>query len=320
MSNLVKPPPTALAAQIQAAHAAGQRVRPPNTARANQGDWQRFLDWCVAQHAVPMPCDPGVLSAYLLSLADAGKKISTIERALSSISQAHEIAEAAWNPRSSKVVRDLMKALRRRLGVAPAQKAPLTIEDLVRALQACPTTLAGLRDRALLAVGFAGAFRRSELVALDVADLTWETKGVVILIRRSKTDQVAAGRKVGLPSQSAAQPVQSLRQWLAAAAIEQGPIFRPVTARGVVQSRRLTDRSVAEIVKKLVTRVGLDPSMFAGHSLRAGLATSAAQHGKRREKIRAQTGHRSDRMLDRYIRDADLFRDNAADLEPEPES
>jgi integrase len=319
VSDLVKAPPTTLAAQIERAQRTGRRARPPNTARALTGDWLRFTAWCEAQGATPLPCAPEVLAAYLHSLAEAGKKVATIERALSTISQAHTEADTPWNPRASKVVKDLMKALRRQLGVAPTQKTPLVLADLVRALEACPQTTAGLRDRALLAVGFAGAFRRSELVALDVADLRWEPKGVVITIRRSKTDQVGAGRLVALPVQSATQAVQALRAWLVAGQIEEGPVFRGVGKAGHVYAKRMTSGTVAALVKKVVQRVGLDPKLFAGHSLRAGLATSAAQGNKRREKIRAQTGHKSDKMLDRYIREADLFRDNAAELKLEDE-
>lgn len=317
MSNLVKAPPSTLAVQIAKAQQAGARPRATNTARGYEGDWRRFTDWCAEQRALALPCAPEVLAAYLLALAEGGKKMATIERALSAISQAHADADTEWNPRGAKVVRDLMKALRRRLGTAPTQKSPLVVEDLVRALQACPTTMAGQRDRALLAVGFAGSFRRSELVALDVADLSWESKGVVITVRRSKVDQQGAGRRLALPAQSATQAVPLLRQWLSAATIESGPVFRPLSKTGRVLARRLGDAAVATIVKRAAQRVGLDPELFAGHSLRSGLATSAAQQNKRREKIRAQTGHKSDKMLDRYIREADLFRDNAAELDVE---
>ena len=171
----------------------------------------------------------------------------------------------------------------------------------------------GKRDRALLLVGFAGAFRRSELVSLDVADVAFDPNGLTIRLRRSKTDQEGEGRKVGLPygSNLATCPVRALQEWLHVAAITNGALFVGINRHGTPQGR-LSACAVALIVKKVVAAAGLNPDLYAGHSLRAGLATSAAMAGVSERSIMAQTGHKSVMMVRRYIRDGSLFRENAA--------
>jgi integrase len=178
---------------------------------------------------------------------------------------------------------------------------------------ALPGSLLGLRDRALLTLGFAGAFRRSELVALDVTDISFTADGLEVALRRSKTDQEAAGRKVGIPygSLRITCPVRALRAWLDAAVITEGAVFRSVN-RWSALGDRLSDKAVALVVKRHAATIGLDATKFAGHSQRAGLATSAAKAGKSERAIMNQTGHRSAAMVRRYIRDASLFSDNAA--------
>jgi integrase len=207
-----------------------------------------------------------------------------------------------------------MQGIRRKLGVAPSQKTPVLVGDLQRMVRALPDSLLGARDRALLLVGFAGGFRRSELVGLDHQDLDFSRDGLTVHLRRSKTDQEGVGRKVGVPfgSDRATCPVRALQAWLDAAAIEDGPVFVGLTRHGKTTGNRLDGRDVARAVKRAALTVGLDASKFAGHSLRAGLATSAAKAGKSERAIMAQTGHRSVMMVRRYIRDADLFSDNAA--------
>ncbi len=173
----------------------------------------------------------------------------------------------------------------------------------------------GIRDRALVLIGFAAALRRSELVALDVEDLHLESEGVLIHLRRSKTDQTGRGRKVAIPyGRTAACPVKAIRLWLDEADIETGAIFRGVDKAGRVATSRLTDQSVSLVVKRCVRAIGLPADQYSGHSLRAGLVTSAARAGVSLPKIQEQTGHRSVAMLTRYIRDARLFENNAAGL------
>jgi integrase len=174
--------------------------------------------------------------------------------------------------------------------------------------------LIGLRDRAVLSAGLAGGFRRSELVSLDVPDLAFQVEGLVVTIFKSKTDQEGQGRKVALPygANPATCPVRTLRAWLDAAGIIEGPVFRAVNKAGRVAIDRLSDRTVATIVKASALRAGLDPATVSGHSLRAGLATAAAKAGKSERAIMKATGHKTEKMVRRYIRDASLFDDDNA--------
>lgn len=200
------------------------------------------------------------------------------------------------------------------MGTAPRVKAPATTVEIRAMVETLPDGLLGIRDRALILLGFAGAFRRSELVGLDVADQDVTRDGAVVTLRRSKTDQEGQGRKVGIPygSTPATCPVRALQGWLEASGIAEGPLFRHVDRYGRMHEGRLSDRAVALVVKRLASRAGLDPASYSGHSLRAGLATSAAAAGVSERAIMNQTGHRSPMMVRRYIRDGQLFRENAA--------
>ena len=209
----------------------------------------------------------------------------------------------------------MLQGIRRRKGVAPDQVHAIALDDLRKMVAALPEGLAGSRDHALLLLGFAGAFRRSELVALNVEDLEKTEDGVVVHIRRSKTDQEAAGRHVGIPYGSTNLcPVTAPRHWLEAALISSDPVFRKVDRHGHVGAEHLSPSSVAAIVKRAAALAGLAPELFSGHSLRAGLATSAAANGATETVIMAQTGHRSTAMVRRYIRRGNLFRQNAASI------
>jgi len=263
----------------------------------------------------PLPATPQTISLYISALADLGAKPSTIQRRLSAISQAHQLAGHTPSPTSDWLVRTTMQGIRRTLGTAPTQKTPVVTAKLRRLLATCPDdTLAGLRDRALLIAGFAGGFRRSELLALDVADLQESSDGLRITVRQSKTDQEGAGREVGIPHGQHPEtcPVRTLRAWRAAAGITEGAVFRGVNRHDQVQVGRLTDRAVALIVKRAADRAGLDSSSYAGHSLRSGLATAAAAGGAPERSIMRQTGHESVVMVRRYIRSGSLFQENAA--------
>ncbi|WP_165356834.1 site-specific integrase [Nocardioides zhouii] len=175
-----------------------------------------------------------------------------------------------------------------------------------------PDTTAGSRDRAILLVGFAGALRRSELVALRVDDVEWRDEGAVLHIRRSKADQEAAGREVALPRGKDEQscPVDALRSWLAEGDISRGQLFRSVDRHGNV-GEQLSDRAIVLVIRRAATAAGLDPDKYSGHSLRAGFATTAAAHGASERRIAVQTGHRSMEVLRGYIRHATVFTDNA---------
>jgi integrase len=206
-------------------------------------------------------------------------KASSITRRCAGLRYMHRVA-GLEPPTNSEAIKAVLAGIRRTLGVAPVRKAPATAEAIEAMLAVTPAdSLRGLRDRALLLLGFAAALRRSELVALDVEDIESDVDGVRVIIRRSKTDQEGAGDVVPIPNGTKLKPVAAILAWLEAARIDEGPVFRPITRGGVVRSQRLTDCSVAEIVKAKAEAAGLDARVFSGHSLRAGFVTSALQAG-----------------------------------------
>ena len=290
-----------------------QNSKASSTIRGYRSDWRSFETWCVASGLTALPAEPGTVALYLAAHADRLKP-ATLSRHMAAIAIAHQAA-GHESPASMRhaAVSEVLKGIRRTKGVAQARKAPLLATQLIRAIAVMRTDLVGLRDRALLLIGFAGAFRRSELVSLDVADVVIDNDGLTVTLRRSKTDQEGAGRKIGIPRGSSPDtcPVRALRAWMDAASITEGPLFRSVNRHGRVGSR-LSDKHVAIAVKQAAAPVGLDAKSFAGHSLRAGLVTSAAISGRSDRSIMNQTGHRSVAMVQRYVRDASLFRDNAA--------
>src|SRR5512132_365620 len=303
-----------LGAEVSRARAYAAASRAPNTSRAYASDLDAFRAWCAPRGFAALPAEPSTVALYLAGMADAGRKVATLERALVAISQAHKLA-GLDSPRTHRAVTEVLSGIRRTLGTAQKGKAPLPVSALASAADAGRDDLIGARDRALLAVGFAGGFRRSELVSLDVVDLDFRAEGLVVTLRRSKTDQEGAGRKVALPygANPSTCPVRTLRAWLDAARIVAGPVFRAVDKVARVSSERLSDRTVANVVKEAAVRAGLDAAAFSGHSLRSGLATAAAKAGKSERAIMRATGHKTEKMVRRYIRDASLFNaDNAA--------
>lgn len=291
-----------------------QQAKAPNTQGAYRSDLQDFMRWCDAQGVPAVPATAKVVAKYLTDLADAGLKVATVQRRLTAINHAHE-AVGLPVPTKNPKVRGVMSGIRRKLGTAQRCKQPLLTEDIRSMVMAMSDGLLDQRDRALVLLGFAGAFRRSELVALQVEDLTITREGAVLVLRRSKTDQAGHGFKKGIPWGRDPQtcPVTALKTWLASTGITQGPIFRPVDRHGNLQAGALSDKAVARAVKRWAKRVGLDPDQVAGHSLRAGCATQAAIGGASERVIMNQTGHTSITTVRRYIRDGSLFRDNAAD-------
>ena len=205
----------------------------------------------------------------------------------------------------------MLRGIRRTIGSAKQGKAPATADVLMQMVALCPATLAGKRDRALLAFGFAGAFRRSELVALDVADLVEAPDGLRVLIRKSKTDQEGQGQEVAIPRGYRLRPVEAVQTWLAAGEISAGPVFRAVAPGGRVSNVAMTDDSAARIVKRYAAAVGLDPAIYSGHSLRAGFLTSAAEAGASVFKLAEVNRHKSLDTLRGYVRRVDLFREHA---------
>jgi integrase len=213
------------------------------------------------------------------------------------------------------MVRNTIKGIRRTMGTAAVQKAAALTDDIKAMVAMTDGGLIGARDRAMILLGFAGAFRRSELIGLDVADCDFGKDGLTITLRRSKTDQDGQGRKIGIPYGSIPDtcPVRTVQMWMEQAGITTtGPLFRSITRHGKLRPGRLAGIDVARVVKKLAVRAGLDAAKYAGHSLRAGHATSAAIAGATERSIMNQTGHRSVQMVRRYIRDGSLFRENSA--------
>jgi integrase len=277
-----------------------------NTRRAYRSDLRHFLDW-----GGTVPASDVVLADYLARHTGT-LSVATLARRVASISKAHT-AKGLPNPVRSELVKSTLRGIRRAHGQSQRRARPLTKEDLFSVLATTGDGPKDARDRALLLIGFAGAFRRSELVAIDCTDIEPVKQGIVVHLRRSKTDQEGAGRKIGIPhGRTRWCPVTALNSWMERAGIEEGPVFRPVDRHGKVNAQRLSSEGVSLVIKERVAAVGLDPGDYSGHSLRAGLATSAAAAGVSSWKIRQQTGHASDAMLARYIRDGEMFVDNAA--------
>lgn len=291
-----------------------QKALAASTRRAYAHDFGAFGAWCTDHGYSPMPALPTTVALYLAQLARNGRKVAGIERALTAISQAH-VGLGHTSPRDNADVRRVLQGIRRELGCAQVQKDPVLIPDLKLLVSHIDETrLIGLRDRAILLVGFAGSFRRSELVALDVKDISEHEDGLCLRVGRSKTDQEGHGREVGIPygGLRATCPVRAMRAWLRESGIESGTVFRGINRHGGLSKHRLHGEDVARVVKIHAKAAGLNPDTLAGHSLRSGLVTAAAKAGKSDHTIMQQTGHQSTAMLRRYIRRGKMFEDNAA--------
>jgi site-specific recombinase XerD len=286
----------------------------PATRKAYKAALAKFRAWCDSEALEDLPASPETVAAFLAAQADLGRKVATIEQRVAAIRWAHE-ARGLEPPTNSKLVRSTMQGIRRELGTAPTRKVPVTVERLAAMVAHTePATLKGLRDRALLLFGFASALRRSELVALSFEDLEPTDRGLVVTLRRSKTDQEARSHQRAIPFGRNPElcPVKALLAWLKAAGIWTGPVFRSVTRHGAI-GEHLSTKAVADVVKHYAQRAGLNPSEFAGHSLRAGFVTSAAEKGAHADRIMDHTGHKSVAMVRVYTRRSDAFSDHAGD-------
>src|SRR5580658_121302 len=283
-----------------------------NTLRGYESDWRTFCAWCEVQQVCPMPATAETVAAFIAECAGR-LKVGSVQRRLNAIAEAHK-AVGLESPTHAAIVANTMKGIRRTKGTAPAQKTATLIDDIRAMVDATDAGLIGVRDRAVILLGFAGAFRRSERVGLNADDRTFSKDGLTVTLRRSKTDQAGAGRKIGIPYGSNPEtcPVRNLQSWIEQAGISGGPLFRSINRHGQVQPGGLSGIDVARVVKKLADRGGLDAAKYSGHSLRAGHATSAAIAGASERSIMNQTGHRSVQMVRRYIRDGSLFRENSA--------
>ena len=304
----------ALAALSRQAQDFAAAAKAGNTLRAYQADWTDFCEWCEGHRVAAMPALPETVALYLTDRA-ATLRASTLARRLTTINRAHQAADRP-SPATMQnaVVSEVWKGIKRKKGTAQRGKKPFLTPDLRRILAELPQDLGGLRDRALLLVGFAGGFRRSELAALRAEDLEATADGLIVRLNRAKTDQEGQGRLVGLPygSDPRTCPVRAVRAWMEQSGITAGPLFRAIGRHGLVSARALHADSVGYLVKRAAGRAGLETTDYAGHSLRAGLATQAAMNGASELDIMKQTGHRSLTTVRKYIREGSLFRGNAA--------
>jgi integrase len=251
-----------------------------------------FVTWCDQQGLCSLPAAPQTVALYLAARADKDRKVATIELSLTTISQAHLVA-GHGSPRSDRLVKETWKGIRRRLGIAKQKKDPLTATELRRMVDAMPSGLLGLRDRALVLLGFAGGFRRSELVALNSDDLKFVPEGLEALVRRSKTDQEGEGltKMIACGSDPATCPVRAVQDWLALSGISEGPVFRSISRHERLGDKHLSDFAVAVIIKRHAKKAGLSIPQLSGHSLRAGFVTEAKKNGADYPVIMDQTGH-----------------------------
>lgn len=259
-----------------------------------------------------MPAEPATVAVYATDLARRLKP-STINRRMAAIAVAHK-RQGHPSPAADPTVQAITSGIRRTLAVAQREAAPARIGEIRRMVAHLPNSTIGLRDRALLLTGFASAMRASELVGLNVGDVEPRDEGLVLLKRRSKTDQEGEGVRVAIPygTDQETCPVTALRTWLDLAGVAAGPVLRSVDRHGRVGTNRLSTRAVSLIVKRSADAAGLDPDRYSAHSLRAGFCTTAAANGASERSIANQTGHRSMEVLRRYVRHATVFTDNAA--------
>lgn len=291
-----------------------EKSKADNTMKAYYADWRDFADWCDYHHERALPALPETIVNYMNDLADEAKA-NTVSRRVTAISENHIAAgfTGEKNPAKAGIVRAAMSAIRREKGTFQRGKTPILLETLYRiAAFFDEDDIVSLRDRALILLGFSGAFRRSELVRIKGEDLEFTLQGVVIFIPQSKGDQYGQGSKIAIPyaPDDKICAVTALLKWLNASGIHYGPIFRPFTKYHELRNTQLSDKSVALIVKKYAKLAGFNPAQFAGHSLRRGFATSAAQHDVDALSIMRQTRHKSEKMVHRYIEQGNLFKEN----------
>jgi site-specific recombinase XerD len=307
----------------QSAQEVFQNLHSKNTQRSYRSDLKSFLDYLEGKGKDPRAVTSNTIINYLDSLKEEGKKHATIQRKLVSIRSLykqygeHQEKEehvkgnhdfVYHNPASTDRVKDWMKGLRKTIGVAQKQKRPATkriMNTLIHEIEG--NKLIDIRNRAILAIGYAGAFRRSELSALNIEDIEKDSEGIYIIVRKGKTDQEGQGLKkfIYYGDKASHCPVRLLEAWISEAGITNGALFRQVNKSGKV-GNRISDTSIYNIIKKTVGKAGFDPNEFGGHSLRAGLITELADSGVEERDIMAHSGHKSTVVMRRYIREANI--------------
>ena len=292
----------------EAAAAFASASKSAATRRAYRSDARDFIAWCEGQGAEPLPALPRTVARYVTHLAGLGRAVTTIDRRVAAIAAMHRLA-GHDTPTGSEAVRAVLSGIRNTLGRRPKKKQALTVDLVAKVVRKIPGDLPGLRDRALILLCFGAALRRSELVGLDVADLDWHRKGVLVRLRRSKTDQTGEGRTVAVLNGKLKIP-EAVRAWLDAGGITEGPVFRGCD-RGRLSATRLDAGQFARTLKKRCEAAGLDPMAFSGHSPRRGFATTAGEKGADLRRIAGHMRHVKLETTAGYIEDAEAFRDSA---------
>tara|TARA_Y100000389_G_scaffold191126_1_gene216779 strand:+ start:33 stop:989 length:957 start_codon:yes stop_codon:yes gene_type:complete len=287
-----------------------------NTVRAYKSDFTDFSLFCAKNGFKSLPSEPKIISLYLTYLSTKEVKMSTLKRRLVSIGVIHKLKGHYLDTKHPAIIENIM-GIKRRKGSIQKGKKPLLINSLKEIIdvidQQKKEKIKKIRDRSIILIGFSGGFRRNEIVSLDFDDLDFVSEGLKINIKRSKTDQFGEGFTKALPYFDSPQycPVVSLRNWLEISRIKSGSVFRRFTKGSKLSENRLTDQTVALLIKEYLSMLGIDTKNYSGHSLRSGFATSAAESGVEERNIMAMTGHKSTEMVRRYIKDANLFRNNA---------
>ena len=287
-----------------------------NTVRAYKSDFNDFGIFCAQNGFKSLPSDPKIVSLYLTYLSTKNVKMSTLKRRLVSIGVIHKLKGHYLDTKHPVIIENIM-GIKRRKGSLQKAKKPILINSLKKIInvidQEKKEEIKKLRDRSIILIGFSGGFRRNEIVSIDYDDLDFVPEGLKISIRRSKTDQFGEGFTKALPYFDNSQycPVVSLKKLLDLSKINTGPVFRRFIKGSKLSENRLTDQTVALLIKKYINLAGIDNKNYSGHSLRSGFATSAAESGAEERSIMAMTGHKSTEMVRRYIKEANLFKNNA---------
>ena len=287
-----------------------------NTIRAYKSDFNDFGLFCAKNGFESLPSDPKIVSLYLTYLSTKDAKISTLKRRLVSIGVIHKLKGYYLDTKHPSIIENIM-GIKRRKGSIQLSKKPILISSLKKIINVIDDQnkkeIKKLRDRSIILIGFSGGFRRNEIVSLDYADLDFVPEGLKINLRRSKTDQFGEGFTKALPYFDNIQycPVLSLKKWIEISKITSGAVFRRFSKGSKLSENRLTDQTVALLIKEYLNLAGIDSKNYSGHSLRSGFATSAAESGAQERSIMAMTGHKSTEMVRRYIKEANLFKNNA---------
>ena len=293
-----------------------QSSKANNTVRAYKSDFNDFGIFCAQNGFKSLPSDPKIVSLYLTHLSTKDAKMSTLKRRLVSIGVIHKLKGHYLDTKHPAIIENIM-GIKRRKGSIQKAKKPILINSLKLIIDAIDQQnkqeIKKFRDRSIILIGFSGGFRRNEIVSLDYDDLDFVPEGLKINIKRSKTDQFGEGFTKALPYFDSSQycPVVSLKNWLDISKITSGPVFRRFVKGSKLSENRLTDQTVAILIKEYLNLAGIDSKNYSGHSLRSGFATSAAESGVEERNIMAMTGHKSTEMVRRYIKEANLFKNNA---------